>query len=155
MPLVFRADNLAASCENRQYWLCPGTTFDNSGGHHMTANFDTSAMVSTGGQATELHRRRTISLVPPTVQVPAPQVQSRPTRPRPMLTKREIQVLTEWIRSDSKVEVARLLYLSLGTVNTHLTRIRSKYAAVGRPAPSKASLVARALQDGLIDIAEL
>lgn len=125
----------------------------------MTANLDTSAMistrVSTGGQATELHRRRSISLVPPVVQVSPSQVPARPTRPQPMLTKREIQVLTEWIRSDSKVEVARLLFLSLGTVNTHLTRIRAKYAAVGRPAPSKAALVARALQDGLIDIAEL
>lgn len=125
----------------------------------MTANLDTSAVistrVSTGGQATELHRRRSISLVPPVVQVSPSQVPPRPTRPQPMLTKREIQVLTEWIRSDSKVEVARLLFLSLGTVNTHLTRIRAKYAAVGRPAPSKAALVARALQDGLIDIAEL
>ncbi|WP_338887899.1 helix-turn-helix transcriptional regulator [Rhodococcus sovatensis] len=125
----------------------------------MTANLDTSAVVSTrvstGGQATELHRRRSISLVPPVAQVPPSQVQARPTRLQPMLTKREIQVLTEWIRSDSKVEVAQLLFLSLGTVNTHLTRIRTKYAAVGRPAPSKAALVARALQDGLIDIAEL
>ncbi|MFT7022852.1 MAG: DNA-binding CsgD family transcriptional regulator [Rhodococcus sp. (in: high G+C Gram-positive bacteria)] len=72
-----------------------------------------------------------------------------------MLTKREIQVLTGWIRCDSKLAVANSLFISLGTVNTHLTRIRAKYAAVGRPASTKASLVARALQDGLIDIADL
>jgi DNA-binding CsgD family transcriptional regulator len=51
--------------------------------------------------------------------------------------------------------VAKALFLSLGTVNTHLTRIRAKYTSVGRPAPTKAGLVARALQDGLVDISEL
>ena len=92
----------------------------------------------------------------------APPVQSRPVAgiagsflPKPILTGREIQVLTCWIHCDSKPEVAKSLFLSLGTVNTHLTRIRAKYAAVGRPASTKASLVARALQDGMIDIAEL
>lgn len=76
-------------------------------------------------------------------------------RPRPALSSREIEVLLAWIASDSKVEVAQRLFISLGTVNTHLTRIRDKYAAVGRPAPTKAALVARALQDALIDIDDL
>jgi DNA-binding CsgD family transcriptional regulator len=74
---------------------------------------------------------------------------------RPTLTAREIEILTSWLRCDSKPAVAADMFLSLGTVNTHLTRIRQKYAAVGRPAPTKASLVARALQDGLVDINEL
>ncbi|MER7450791.1 LuxR C-terminal-related transcriptional regulator [Nocardia beijingensis] len=76
-------------------------------------------------------------------------------RPRPVLSSREIEVLLAWIASDSKVEVGQRLFISLGTVNTHLTRIRDKYAAVGRPAPTKAALVARALQDALIDIDDL
>ncbi|MEV6253705.1 helix-turn-helix transcriptional regulator [Nocardia sp. NPDC051929] len=76
-------------------------------------------------------------------------------RKRPALSSREIEVLLAWIASDSKVEVARRLYISLGTVNTHLARIRDKYAAVGRPAPTKAALVARALQDALIGIDDL
>ncbi|MBF6467126.1 helix-turn-helix transcriptional regulator [Nocardia beijingensis] len=76
-------------------------------------------------------------------------------RERPALSSREIEVLLAWIASDSKVEVGRRLYISLGTVNTHLARIRDKYAAVGRPAPTKAALVARALQDALIDIDDL
>ncbi|MEU2043029.1 LuxR C-terminal-related transcriptional regulator [Nocardia niwae] len=76
-------------------------------------------------------------------------------RERPALSSREIEVLLAWIASDSKVEVGRRLYISLGTVNTHLSRIRDKYAAVGRPAPTKAALVARALQDALIDIDDL
>jgi DNA-binding CsgD family transcriptional regulator len=92
--------------------------------------------------------RGLISLVPP-----AEQRDTFPTRPG--LTDREIEVLLCWIRLDSKTEVAKALFLSLGTVNTHLTRIRAKYTSVGRPAPTKAALVARALQDGLVDISEL
>ncbi|MEU6188496.1 helix-turn-helix transcriptional regulator [Nocardia sp. NPDC047038] len=81
--------------------------------------------------------------------------QTLASRERPALSSREIEVLLAWIASDSKVEVARRLYISLGTVNTHLARIRDKYAAVGRPAPTKAALVARALQDALIGIDDL
>lgn len=75
--------------------------------------------------------------------------------PRPELSDREIEVLLAWLRCDTKSAVAAGLFLSLGTVNTHLTRIRSKYAGVGRPAPTKAALVARAVQDGLISLDEL
>lgn len=79
---------------------------------------------------------------------------ARPPR-RPVLSSREIEVLLAWLRRDSKNAVAAELYLSLGTVNTHLTRIRTKYSEVGRPAPTKAALVARAIQDGLISLDEL
>ncbi|WP_431972352.1 LuxR C-terminal-related transcriptional regulator [Nocardia sp. bgisy134] len=74
---------------------------------------------------------------------------------RPALSGREIEVLLAWLASDSKVEVGQRLYISPGTVNTHLSRIRDKYAAVGRPAPTKAALVVRALQDALIGIDDL
>ena len=75
--------------------------------------------------------------------------------PDPRLSAREIEVLTTWLVSDSKSEASRALYLSMGTVNTHLTRIRAKYTAVGRTAPTKATLLVRALQDGFIDIDDL
>jgi DNA-binding CsgD family transcriptional regulator len=118
--------------------------------------FDASASSTGSGLGTAVPRR-TMSLVPPPIQLPATggSRATGPFLPRPMLTQREIEVLTGWIKCDSKVEVAKSLFLSLGTVNTHLTRIRAKYAAVGRTASTKASLVARALQDGLIDIADL
>ncbi|MFC3966164.1 LuxR C-terminal-related transcriptional regulator [Nocardia jiangsuensis] len=74
---------------------------------------------------------------------------------RPALSMREIEVLLAWIDSDSKTEAGRRLFISQGTINTHLSRIREKYAAVGRPATTKAALVARALQDALIDIDDL
>jgi DNA-binding CsgD family transcriptional regulator len=73
----------------------------------------------------------------------------------PTLTVREIEVLRTWLMLETKPAVAQSLYISLGTVNTHLTRIRAKYADVGRPAPTKAALVARAVQDGLITLDEL
>ena len=76
-------------------------------------------------------------------------------RPRPDLAPREREVLLAWILNDNKDDVASLLQISATTVRTHLQRIRDKYAAAGRPAPTKAALLARALQDGLIDVNDL
>lgn len=74
---------------------------------------------------------------------------------RPRLTERELEVLSAWFQTESKDIVAKSLYLAPTTVKTHLQRIRAKYAAVGRPAPTKAKLVARAVQDGLLSIDQL
>ena len=60
-----------------------------------------------------------------------------------------------WLLTDNKDVVARQLHIAPTTVRTHLQRVRAKYAAVGRPARSKAALVARAIQEGLIDIDDL
>ncbi|MFZ2510280.1 MAG: LuxR C-terminal-related transcriptional regulator [Gordonia sp. (in: high G+C Gram-positive bacteria)] len=67
---------------------------------------------------------------------------------RPDLSNREVEVLLAWLRAESKEEAAQVLFISAATVSTHITRIRHKYAAVGRPANRKAALMARALQDG-------
>ena len=121
----------------------------------MSALLEPLPSADDSGVPTTRRSRGPISLVPPAVQIhPVPAVAS-PFQPRPDLTGREIEVLLCWIRHDSKTDVAKALFLSLGTVNTHLTRIRAKYTSVGRPAPTKAALVARALQDGLVDISEL
>ncbi|CAG7634356.1 helix-turn-helix transcriptional regulator [Rhodococcus opacus] len=74
---------------------------------------------------------------------------------RPALSAREIEVLRHWLRGESKQAVANELHIALGTVNTHLTRIRAKYAFVGRDASTKPALLVRALQDGILTIAEL
>lgn len=76
-------------------------------------------------------------------------------RPLPDPSWRRAKVLLAWIRTDSKDGVARQLHIAPTTVRTHLQRIRAKYAAVGRPATTKAALVARAIQDGLIDVDDL
>ena len=74
---------------------------------------------------------------------------------RPTLGTREKEVLMAWLRAETKDEVARALSISSATVRTHLGRIRAKYAAVGRPANSKAALVARAIQDGILLLEDL
>lgn len=75
--------------------------------------------------------------------------------PRPSLSAREVEVLLCWFQSDSKSEVSTKLGLAPGTISTYLSRIRVKYELVGRAANSKAALVARAVQDGLITLDDL
>lgn len=74
---------------------------------------------------------------------------------RPTLSARETEVLVEWFQSESKEFVAQRLGISLSTVNSHLEHIRVKYAMRGREAPTKAALVARAIQDGLVRLDDL
>ncbi|MFI7672261.1 response regulator [Actinophytocola sp. NPDC049390] len=74
---------------------------------------------------------------------------------RPALSDRESEVLTLWFQCESKQLVADLLDITTRTVGTHLDRIRLKYANVGRPAATKAALLARAIQDGLVDVDDL
>jgi DNA-binding NarL/FixJ family response regulator len=71
---------------------------------------------------------------------------------RPQLSRREQQVLVAWFQTENKHAVARRLFIEPSTVATHLQRVRAKYAAVGRPAPTKAALVARAIQDGILSV---
>jgi DNA-binding CsgD family transcriptional regulator len=77
-----------------------------------------------------------------------------PFRPAriPVLSPREVEVLLAWFAFDSKGEAAATLYISQATVNTHITRIRSKYSLVGRPARTKSQLLARAIQDGFTSL---
>lgn len=74
---------------------------------------------------------------------------------RPGLSTREREVLIAWFQTENKEFVAKRLFIEPSTVRTHLQRARAKYAAVGRPAPTKAALIARAVQDGILGIEEL
>jgi DNA-binding NarL/FixJ family response regulator len=74
---------------------------------------------------------------------------------RPNLTQRQVDVLLEWFHCESKEMVAQKLNLTVSTVNGYLDRVRVKYANVGRDAPTKAALVARAIQDGIVSVDEL
>jgi len=74
---------------------------------------------------------------------------------RPQLSQREMEVLRAWFASSSKELVAAKLHISVKTVDTHIERVRVKYANVGRAARTKTDLVSRALHDGLISLAEL
>jgi DNA-binding CsgD family transcriptional regulator len=64
-------------------------------------------------------------------------------------------VLIAWFQTENKNAVAKKLFIEPSTVATHLQRVRAKYASVGRPAPTKAALVARAIQDGILCVDDL
>ena len=91
----------------------------------------------------------------PSSLVQPPHLEGPTRRTDPGLSAREVEVLLTWIRNDHKSAVSQQLFIAPGTVNTHLTRIRTKYHRAGRPASTKASLLARAIQDGLIGLDEL
>lgn len=71
------------------------------------------------------------------------------------LSKREIEVLTLWLVTETKREVAERLFISEATVHTHINRIRDKYAAANRPARTKVALLVRATEDGHCTIGEV
>lgn len=77
------------------------------------------------------------------------------TSGRTNLSDREKEVLIAWFQTESKELVGNRLYIAPATVRTHLQRARAKYAAVGRPAPTKASLLARAIEDGILSLSDL
>jgi DNA-binding NarL/FixJ family response regulator len=74
---------------------------------------------------------------------------------RPRLSPREIEVLRAWFAALSKELVAAKLHITVKTVDTHIARVRAKYANVGRAARTKSELVSRALDDGVITLGEL
>jgi DNA-binding CsgD family transcriptional regulator len=69
---------------------------------------------------------------------------------RPALSQQERQALLLWFQGMSKASVARRMSISENTVRQYITRARAKYAATGRAAPSKDTLLARAIEDGVI-----
>jgi DNA-binding NarL/FixJ family response regulator len=71
------------------------------------------------------------------------------------LSDREKEVLVAWFQTESKDLVGKRLYIAPTTVRTHLQRARAKYAAVGRPAPTKSALLARAVEDGILSLKDL
>ncbi|BCZ21361.1 response regulator transcription factor [Mycobacterium senriense] len=77
------------------------------------------------------------------------------TQGRINLSEREKEVLIAWFQTESKDLVGRRLFIAPTTVRTHLQRARAKYAAVGRPAPTKSALLARAIEDGILSLTDL
>jgi DNA-binding NarL/FixJ family response regulator len=71
------------------------------------------------------------------------------------LSEREKEVLVAWFQTESKELVGKRLFIAPTTVRTHLQRARAKYAAVGRPAPNKSALLARAVEDGILSLSDL
>jgi DNA-binding NarL/FixJ family response regulator len=74
---------------------------------------------------------------------------------RPALSEQERQALLLWFQGMSKASVGRRMSISENTVRQYISRVRAKYAATGRTAPSKDALLARAIEDGVIKPGEI
>ncbi len=74
---------------------------------------------------------------------------------RPVLAPQETRVLRLWFQGMSKASVGRRLGISEVTVKDYISRVRVKYANIGRPAPTKTALLTRALEDGLIALTDV
>lgn len=70
------------------------------------------------------------------------------------LSQREREVLRLYAAGLPLKVVADRLGIAFSTAKENITRVRTKYIEVGRPAPTKVDLLMRALEDGLIDDAD-
>ena len=70
------------------------------------------------------------------------------------LSPRQQEVLSLYASGEPADRVARLTGLSQDTVNDYVGRIRTKYAAAGRPSATKVDLYRRAVEDGILPIPE-
>jgi len=66
------------------------------------------------------------------------------------LTARETEVLALYASGETAERVAEQLFVARDTVTDHIRRIRAKYSAVDRAAPTKVDLFRRAVEDGLV-----
>jgi two-component system nitrate/nitrite response regulator NarL len=69
---------------------------------------------------------------------------------RPRLAPQERTALLLWFQCRSKAAVADRMGIRETTAKQYIDRARIKYGQVGRHAASKAALLARAIEDGLI-----
>ncbi|WP_019629981.1 response regulator [Actinomadura atramentaria] len=103
------------------------------------------------GSAHLLAAVRTVAADRPYVTPTAAGVLASDRRPDAApLSERERTALLLWFQSMSKASVARRMGVSVHTVEMYVKRARVKYARAGRPAPTKADMLARAFEDGLI-----
>lgn len=66
------------------------------------------------------------------------------------LSDREAEVLALYASGETAERVGAQLFISRETVLDHIRRIRAKYAAVDRAAPTKVDLYRRAVEDGIM-----
>lgn len=68
-----------------------------------------------------------------------------------LLSDRERETLKLYASGYTGVQVGHRMNIKANTVNTNIKRIREKYAAAGRYAPTKIELRKRAVEDGLLE----
>ncbi|WP_375405907.1 LuxR C-terminal-related transcriptional regulator [uncultured Amnibacterium sp.] len=77
-------------------------------------------------------------------------LESDPRLPDAALSPQEARVLQLFADGAKSQTVADTLYITVGTLEDYVRRIRAKYARAGRPAPTKVDLYKRAIEDGLL-----
>ncbi|TDS74920.1 response regulator transcription factor [Amnibacterium kyonggiense] len=77
-------------------------------------------------------------------------VESDPQLSSAALSPQESRVLQLFADGARSQRVAEELHITVGTLEDYIRRIRTKYAKVGRPAPTKVDLYKRAVEDGLL-----
>lgn len=70
---------------------------------------------------------------------------------RPALSDQELRALQLYASGLKMAAVAHRMNVSVNTAKEYITRVRAKYAALGRPAPTKTELYRQALRDQLLD----
>lgn len=70
---------------------------------------------------------------------------------RPDLSVQERRALELYASGLKLTAVARVMGVAPTTAKEYIERVRAKYAAIGRPAPTKAHLTLNAQHDGLLD----
>lgn len=70
------------------------------------------------------------------------------------LSQREREVLSLYAAGLPLKAVADRLGIAFSTAKENITRVRTKYIDVGRPAPTKVDLLKRAMEDGFLDDAD-
>jgi DNA-binding CsgD family transcriptional regulator len=74
-----------------------------------------------------------------------------PALAAPNLSAQEIRAVTLWAH-ETKHRTARLMGISVHTVDQYIDRVRQKYRAAGRTVGTKSALVARIVEDGLLEL---
>lgn len=67
------------------------------------------------------------------------------------LSPREREVLSLYASGLALKQVATQLQITYGTAKTHIDRVRTKYADIGRPTSNRTELLIRAIEDGVLD----
>lgn len=70
---------------------------------------------------------------------------------RPALSDQELRALQLYASGLKMAAVAHRMNVSANTAKEYIARVRAKYAALGRPAPTKTELYRQALRDHLLD----
>ncbi len=79
-------------------------------------------------------------------------IDSDPTKNEAQLSKREQEVLALLATGAKSFAISSALGIAVSTVDDYISRIRDKYATVGRPARTRIDLYKRALEDGFLPL---